>query len=62
MEHILKVSGQYLYFLQNYKDFRDNVVVKGVVVGCVVVGDVAVVVVRAYSENFGSISLFSVES
>ena len=69
-EHILKVSGQYLYF-RSYKDFRNNVVVmgvvvggvvvEGVVVGGVVVGDVAVVGVGAYPESFRSVSLFSVE-
>ena len=66
MEHILKVSGQYLYFLWSYKDFRNNVVVMGVVVGgvvvgCLVGGDVAVVGVGAYPEIFRPISSFSVE-
>ena len=43
-----------------HKGFINKSLVIGVVVGCVVVGDVAVVVVGAYPENFGSISLFSV--
>ena len=61
MDHILKVSGQYLYLLWSYKDFRNNVVAMGVVAGGLVVGGVAVVDVGAYPEIFSSIYLFSVE-
>ena len=66
MEPISKVSDQYLYFLWSYKDFRNNmvgmgVVVGGVVVGCLVVGDVAVVGVGVYPEIFRPISLFFLE-
>ena len=56
VEHILKFSGQYLYFLWSYKYFRNNVVVMGVVVGGVVV-----VCVGAYPESFRSIYLFTLE-
>ena len=61
-EHILKVSGQYLY----YQNFRNNVVVMvvvvwGVLVRGAVVGGVAEVGMGAYPESFRSISLFSVE-
>ena len=66
MDHILKVSGQYIYFLWSYKDFRNNVIVMGVVVEGVAVwggvfGTVAVVGVGAYPEIFISIFSFSVE-
>ena len=49
------------FFLRNYKDFRNNVVVMCVVVGCLVGGDVALVGVGAYPEIFRPISSFSVE-
>ena len=63
MDHILKVSGQYLYLLWSYKDFRNNVVVMGVVAGGVAVWGLVVggVVVGAYAESFRSIALFSVD-
>ena len=61
MEHILKVSGQYIYFLWSFRDFRNNVVVMGVVVGDSLLRGVAVVAARAFTESFRSTSLFSVE-
>ena len=51
VEHILKVSGHYLYFLWSYKDFRNNVVLMGVVIG-----GVAVVGVGAFPKSFRSLS------
>ena len=80
----MKVSGRYLCFLWSYKDFRNNVVVKGfrntgvgglirvvvifsyivmvgVVVMCLLVVDVILLCVRAYTESLRSIYLFSLE-